>query len=167
MVFIVGWFVNPPYRFAPEDNLNYADFVTLHEHVVDYVGKKFGGDRVLTAWPATDELRKPITGYLPKPQVAIAAIENFSFDQIMLAQQDPNYNAVLAFSTKYEPTGRFLRWQWWEKQNVRFFDYHRDLPPDVIAQMLGGTVVMREEKNGQWVAVIEMPRTRNAKLELR
>lgn len=171
LVFVVGWFVNPPYRFAPEDNLNYADFVQLHQHAIDFIngekGQKFSGEQVLTAWPATDELRKPELGYVAKPPVRVLALRDFSFDQITLAQQSPAYDSVLAFSTKYEPQGWSLRWGWWEKQNIRFFDYHRDLPPEVIARMLGGTIVMQETKNGQWVAVIELPVTRNAGLKLR
>jgi hypothetical protein len=162
LAYVVGWFVNPPYRFAPEDNLNYADFVTLHQHAIKFAGTRY--ERVLTSWPASDEIRKPLLGFVDKPPMAVVTIENFSFDQIILAQQHADYDAVLAFSTKYEPQGRFLRWEWWEKQNARFFDYHRDLPPEVIASLLGGSVVMQESKNGQWVAVIEMPRTRNAVL---
>src|ERR1700685_4653534 len=28
--FVIGLFINPPYKFAPEDNLNYADVIRLH-----------------------------------------------------------------------------------------------------------------------------------------
>ena len=164
IVFVVGWFVNPPYRFAPEDNLNYAEFIRLHQDAIGFVQRNRGLQTVLTAWPASDELRQPILGYVDKPPVRVVTIENFSFEQLTSAQRQPAYDAVLAFSTKYEPQGRFLHWAWWEKQNVRFFDYHRDLPPETIARMLGGRVVMQEEKNGQWVAVIEVEGTRNAEL---
>jgi hypothetical protein len=167
LAFVIGWFVNPPYRFAPEDNLNYADFVRLHRDAIGFLQNKRGIETVLTAWPMSDELRKPELGYVAKPPVRVVTIENFSFDQVMVARQQPFYDAVIAFSSKYEPPRRLLRWRWWDEQNARFFDYHRDLPPDVIARMLGGTVVMQESKNGQWVAVIEMERTRNASLQLR
>jgi 4-amino-4-deoxy-L-arabinose transferase-like glycosyltransferase len=162
LVFVVGWFVNPPYRFAPEDNLNYADFVRLHQDAIRFLQGKQGIETVLTAWPMSDELQKPELGYVAKPPVRVMTIENFSFDQIMRAQQQPYYGAVIAFSTKYEPPRTLLHWRWWDEQNVRFFDYHTDLPPEVISRMLGGTIVMQESSNGQWVAVIEMERTRNA-----
>ncbi len=164
LVFVVGWFMNPPYRFAPEDNLNYADFVRLHQDAIKVLESKRGIETVLTAWPMSDELRKPELGYVAKPPTRVVTIENFSFDQIMVAQQQPLYDAVIAFSTKYEPPRTFIHWRWWNEQNVRFFDYHTDLPPEGIAHMLGGTIVMQESRNGQWVAVIELERTRNAEL---
>lgn len=168
VTFVAGWFVNPPYHFAPEDNLNYADYVRLHQDAIRFLEGKSGIESVLTAWTTSDELRDPYLGYVAKPPVRVVRIENFSFEQIMLAQQSTvAYDAVLAFSTKYEPTGQLVHWNWWEQQNVRFFQYHRDMPPEVIARMLGGAIVMQESRNGQWVAVIEMPRTRNARLEVR
>src|SRR6185312_14442544 len=95
LVFVVGWFVNPPYRFAPEDNLNYADFVRLHQDAIKALEDKRGIETVLTAWPMSDELRKPELGYVAKPPVRVVTVENFSFDQITLAQQQPFYDAVI------------------------------------------------------------------------
>ncbi|MCU1285607.1 MAG: hypothetical protein JWO13_1957 [Acidobacteriales bacterium] len=161
--FVVGWFINPPYRFSPEDNLNYADFVQAHQHAADYIQKRFPHARVLTAWPATDELTKPYLGYVTSP-VRVVKIENFSFDQVILAKQNTDYDIVLLFSTKYEPPRRLFYWDFWERANQRFFDYHSDVSPEVAAEMLGGRMVMKEIRNGQWVAVVEIPTIRNAKL---
>jgi hypothetical protein len=161
--FVAGWFVNPPYRFAPEDNLNYADYVRLHQHAAEYIEKRFPYSRVLTAWTATDELTKPYLGYVKNP-VPVIKIENFSFDQIMLAKQSNDYDVALLFSTKYEPPRRLIHWGFWERANIRFFDYHADLAPEVAAQILGGTIMMQEKRNGQWIAIVEIPKIRNAKL---
>ena len=65
--FLIGLFVNPPYKFAPEDNLNYADVIRLHQQAIRQIVTRFPGSTVLTAWPATDELTKPELGYLKKP----------------------------------------------------------------------------------------------------
>src|SRR5437660_3203501 len=35
--FIAAWFINPPYPFAFEDNLAYADFVRLHQQAARYL----------------------------------------------------------------------------------------------------------------------------------
>ena len=43
----------------------------------------------------------------------------------------------------------------------RFFGFHRDLPPEAAARILGGQVVFTEERKGQWIAVIEMERKRS------
>jgi hypothetical protein len=61
------------------------------------------------------------------------------------------------FSTKYEPAHPLLeRWQRWTDLKQRFFGFHRDLPPEAAARILGGHVVFTEEHKGQWIAVIEM-----------
>jgi hypothetical protein len=41
----------------------------------------------------------------------------------------------------------------------RFFGYERDLPAEAAARILGGRVVFSEQRQGQWVAVIEMDKT--------
>ena len=51
--FVVGLFINPPYGFAPEDNLAYARVVRLHEAGIAQLNKHFPGSTVLTAWPMT------------------------------------------------------------------------------------------------------------------
>jgi hypothetical protein len=162
--FVAGWFVNPPYGFAPEDNLNYADFVRLHQRAADYVQRKFPHSQVLTAWPATDELNKPYLGYVNNP-IRVIQIQDFSFDQLMLAKESNDYDVALLFSTKYEPPRRLIHWQFWERANARFFGMHADIAPDLAAQMLGGTIVMQERRNGQWIAIVEIPRIRNVKVE--
>jgi hypothetical protein len=39
---------------------------------------------------------------------------------------------------------------------TRFFGFHRDVPPAAAAGILGGHIVFSEQRQGQWVAVIEM-----------
>src|SRR5205085_8757296 len=56
VTFVTAWFVNPPVRFAPEDNLAYSDFVRLQQHAVEFISTRYPKSRVLTAWPASDEL---------------------------------------------------------------------------------------------------------------
>ncbi|MBI2682917.1 MAG: glycosyltransferase family 39 protein [Acidobacteriales bacterium] len=164
LAFIAGWWVNPPYRFAPEDNLNYADYVRLHEDAAAYIEAHHRTGRVLTAWPASDELARPFLGYVAQP-VNVVRIENFSREQIELASRSSDYDVALLFSTKAEPPRKLLHWQWWDARIVRFFDYHRDLSPEVMAAQLGGKIVMQQSRNGQWVAVVTFDRIRNARLD--
>ena len=60
--FVGAWFINPPYPFPFEDNLAYADFIRLHEQAAHYLESQPGQPRILTAWPATDELARPFLG---------------------------------------------------------------------------------------------------------
>ncbi|HEY1895639.1 MAG TPA: glycosyltransferase, partial [Terracidiphilus sp.] len=75
--FATGLFVNPPYGFAPEDNLAYAHVVRLHQAGIAQLGKSFPGATVLSAWPVTDELRRPELGYVRQP-FDVYAIDDFS-----------------------------------------------------------------------------------------
>jgi hypothetical protein len=152
--------VNPLYRFAPEDNLEYATVIRLHQAAVGEIVAQMPGATVLTAWPATDELAKPELGYVQQP-VRVVAIESFSAEQIAKAASRPgDYSAALVFSTKYDPPRLWLSLgRRNEELDTRYFDFHRDLPPGMIARALGGQVVWRAERKGQWVAVLRFART--------
>jgi hypothetical protein len=166
--FVLALFTNPPYGFAPEDNLAYRDYVVMHQKAEAYLQTHSPRARILTAWPASDELTRPYLGYVPQP-MQVVRIEDFSLDEVMaaaqgLAQGNVRFDAALVFSTKYEPTHRFLGDNpTWQKLKARFFGFHRDLPPEVAAQILGGHVLFAEKRQGQWVAVIEMDQAYEAR----
>ncbi len=163
LAFIAGWFWNPPYGFSPEDNLAYRDYVLLHEDGERFLEARYPMARVLTAWPATDEITRPWLGYTTRP-MRVVRIENFSLDEVLSAADfRSNYEVALIFSTKYEPGPRVWdRWRAWTELKARFFGFHRDLPPAAVAQILGGHIVFSEQRPGQWIAVIEMERMEEA-----
>jgi len=156
-LFVAGWFWNPPYSFPFEDNLAYRDYVQLHQTGASYLEQHFAHARVLTAWAASDELNRPWLGYVHQP-MRIVRIENFSAEEIrtVAAANPSSYDVVLAFSTKYEPAFDITDRRPWSEFKTRFFGYHRDLPPEAIAQILGGRIAMQERRRGQWIAVIAM-----------
>lgn len=163
VAFVAGIFINPPYRFAPEDNLAYRDVILLHQAAIGQMEAHYPGAIVLTAWPATDELSKPELGYVTSPMQVIS-IDNFALPQIEKAAQmgDP-YSVALIFSTKYNPPHMPLSLGGKnEALDTRFFDFHRDLPPEMIARLLGGKVVWRAERQGQWTAMIHFDRPQEA-----
>ena len=157
IAFIAAWFWNPPYGYSPEDNLGYRDYVSIHEDAERFLEARYPMARVLTAWPASDELARPWLGYTTRP-MQVVRIEDFSLEQILsAADYRSHYDVALVFSTKYEPPHPLLdRWQTWVQLKRRFFGYERDLPPAVAAQMLGGQIVYSKERKGQWAAVIEL-----------
>ena len=65
--FVAALFINPPYGFAPEDNLAYRDFIVMHEDAARFLEARYSSARVLTAWPASGELSQPQLGYISKP----------------------------------------------------------------------------------------------------
>jgi hypothetical protein len=159
VAFVVAWFWNPPYGFSPEDNLAYRDFVVLHQQAERFLEARYPMAHVLTAWPASDELTRPWLGFTTRP-MQVVRIEDFSLEQVLSsAEFREHFETALVFSTKYEPPHPLLdRWPAWNRLKARFFGFHRDLPPQVAAQILGGRIVFANQSRGQWVAVIEMER---------
>jgi len=173
LIFVAAWFWNPPYGFSPEDNLAYRDYVTMHEDGERFLEARYPMARVLTAWPASDELSRPWLGYITRP-MRVVRIEDFSMDEILSAadfrssQHDLNYEAALIFSTKYEPgPASWDHWKSWTKLKTRFFGFHCDLPAAAVAQILSGHIVFSEQRRGQWVAVIEMEKSEVQAAEVR
>ncbi|HEX2999672.1 MAG TPA: glycosyltransferase, partial [Armatimonadota bacterium] len=166
IAFVAGLFVVPPYQISPEDNLSYVDFVRLHQQAAEKIAA-FSEARVLTAWPASDELTRPYLGYVPH-SVPVVQIENFTLGELSRARkQDGEYNCALVFSSKFQPSHPFHP-AWWERRQTRFFDYHRDLPPEAAAQVLGGNILYEAHRGGEWVAIIaagSAMETENAKLK--
>jgi hypothetical protein len=165
LAFIAGLFTVPPYRISPEDNLAYADFVRLHQAAAQKIAD-FAEARVLTAWPGSDELTRPDLGYVKHP-IPVVRIENFTLGELTRARTaDAQYNCALVFSSKFQPS-RDLYPAWWERLQTRYFDFHRDLPPEAAAQVLGGHVLYEARRGGEWVAIIaagSSQETQNASL---
>ncbi len=157
LAFVAAWFWNPPYGFSPEDNLAYRDYIVLHQDAERFLEARYPMARALTVWPASDELTRPWLGYVTRP-VQVVRIEDFSLEEVLSAAEfRQNFEVALVFSTKYEPPHPLLdRWATWTNLKRRFFGYHRDLPPQAAAQILGGHIVFLEERKSQWIALIEM-----------
>jgi hypothetical protein len=113
----------------------------------------------------------------------VLRIEDFSLDEVLSAaalrerrpgsnsdsSHDSNYEVALIFSTKYEPgPAKWDRWKAWTELKTRYFGFHRDLPPEAAAQILGGHIVFSEKWQGQWIALIELEQNQmqNAQLDL-
>jgi 4-amino-4-deoxy-L-arabinose transferase-like glycosyltransferase len=163
--FLSGIWINPPYAFAPEDNLTYRDMVVLHQQAIHVVAQRFPQATVLTAWPATSELARPEIGYTRHP-FHVTSIKNFSLEQIQIAAAEPgNYDTALLFSTKWEPpNSRLNLGKQNEPTDAKYFDFHHDLRPAEAAALLHGEVVWQSQRRGEWAAVLRFPRIVNASL---
>lgn len=161
--FAVALFSNPFGYSAPEDNLAYRNYVILHKAAAEYLQLHDAHASVLTAWPASDELTKPFLSYVRQP-IRVMRIEDFSYEQLQMARLAAGqYDAALLFSTKQEPSASLLdRWPWWEGMSRRFFGFHRDLPPEAAATMLGGRIMWQRRRGQQWAAVVSFERVENA-----
>ena len=165
LAFISALFINPPYGFSPEDNLAYRDYIRLHERAETFLLSRYPNARVLTAWPASDEVTHPYLGYIQRP-MQVVRIEYFSVEQVLsAADARSRFDVALIFSTKYQPqSSLFDRWRAWQEWKTRYFGYHVDLTPEAAASILGGSVVYAERRRGQWVGVVELAKVEEARL---
>jgi 4-amino-4-deoxy-L-arabinose transferase-like glycosyltransferase len=163
--FVASLFVNPPYGFSPEDNLAYRDYILLHQRAEAFLESRYPHVRVLTAWPASDELSRPYLGYVAHP-LQVLKIEDFTAEHLLAAADARSrFDVALVFSTKYQPPHSvFDRLDWWREWKSRYFGYHVDLTPEIAAPLLGGRLVYVERRHGQWVGVIEMEKIEEAGL---
>lgn len=122
--------VNPSYSFPWEENLAYRDFVILHHDAARFLSDNYPTARVLTSWPATDELRNPYFGYTPRA-LSVVPVESLKREDLeRAAAQNAQYDAALLYST------------------------HGGLELEDAARLLGARVVFREERKGLWAAVV-------------
>ena len=158
--FVAALFINPPYGFAPEDNLSYARVIRMDMDGIAQLKRRYPDSVVLTAWPLSDDLTRPELGYVRQPW-EVFRIEDFTAAQIDAAVRQPEkYSSALVFSTKYDPPLWLLGFlgQSEEALSERYFGMHHDLPPETIAHRLNGMLVWKEESAGMWIAVIRFNR---------
>lgn len=124
--------VNPSYGFPWEENLAYRDFVLLHRDAARFLEAERPEARVLTSWPATDELRNPYYGYTTRALKVVTA-DNFLRPELeRAAARKADYDVVFLYST------------------------HGGLGLEEAARLLGGRVVFQEHRKGQWVALLDV-----------
>jgi len=166
VAFFLGIFINPPYGFAPEDNLTYARVIRLHQAGIRQLDARYPGATVLSAWPLSDELTRPELGYLTQPY-AVYLVPDFTAAGLAPAAEEPEkYSAALVFSTKYDPhSSIFTLGAKSRAADELYFGLRHDLPPEEIARTLHGDLVWQQQDHGQWIALIRFNRQYDARLE--
>jgi 4-amino-4-deoxy-L-arabinose transferase-like glycosyltransferase len=165
VAFLAALHINPPYSFAPEDNLTYRDMIVLHQQAVAIIEHRYPLATVLTAWPANAELSHPELGYT-RTAIKVTTVLNFALEQLQKSEQAPgDFDTALLFSTKYEPpVGRANLSHHTQNSDARYFDFHHDVHPAEAAQILHGDVIWQAERNGEWAAILRFPRSYEAKV---
>jgi 4-amino-4-deoxy-L-arabinose transferase-like glycosyltransferase len=154
LAFVIGWTVDPPYTFAPEDNLDYAAAIRLDQSAIAQIVQSGPRPVVLTAWPLTDYLSKPELGYVTTP-VAVTPVADFTLASLFQARQEQKYSEALLFSTKDAPAKNVHMLQrWMAPTNRAYFGLHSDVPPEYAARLLGGTLTWQQSNRRLWAAVV-------------
>lgn len=150
--FVAAWFINPPYPFAFENNLAYADFIRLHQNAARYLESRPPGERILTAWPATDEISRPFLGYVSKPLCAVPleGLTEKDFEKI----EPGSFDVVYLYSRKWEPPENWLeRFPAFLRAQRAYFGYAPQVSDEWLRQRFGLVLEREFERRGQWVRV--------------
>jgi 4-amino-4-deoxy-L-arabinose transferase-like glycosyltransferase len=149
--FVCAWFINPPYPFPFEDNLAYADFIRLHEQAAQYLENQPGHPRILTAWPATDELTKPLLGYVRSP-LLVVPVQGFAPQECAAVPQ--SFDLLYLYSRKWEPPRNWVEhFPGWLRVQGRYFDYHPQIEQHVLIARYHLRLLAQMERRGQWVRI--------------
>ena len=146
--FVASWFINPSYPFAYENNLSYADFIRLHQQASEWLSAQPDHPRILTAWPATDELSHPELGYVTRP-MKVVGVPGFAPPDFRNVPGD-SFDLLYLYSRKWDPPGNWLlRYPWL----ARMDRYTRPIHPRFVAFRYNLHLVAQFHRRGQWVMI--------------
>ncbi len=150
--FVWAWFLNPPYPFPFEDNLAYADFIHLHQQAARVLEDQGCKGRILTAWPATDELVHPLLGYVRQP-LKVVPLEDFTrgdFDSVSAE----SFDCVYLYSRHWEPPFNWLKTlPRLQRLQERYFEYRLQVPDSELVTRYHLRLLAGFESRGQWVRI--------------
>ena len=150
--FVWAWFINPPYPFPFEDNLAYADYIRLHQQAAHYLELQPGQPRILTAWPASDELTKPELGYV-RESVRVVSLPGFTAEELATAVPE-SFDLLYLYSRRWEPSGNWLtRFPVWLRMQEKYFDYHPQSAAPEVAAHFHLRLIKEMQRRGQWVKI--------------
>ena len=150
--FVWAWFLNPPYPFPFEDNLAYSDFIRLHEQAAHYLETQPDQQRILTAWPATDELTKPFLGYVRRP-LRVVPVQGFAPNEFGNMTPE-SFDLLYLYSRKWEPPANWVvRFPSWLRVQGRYFDYQPQVAAQVLVAHYHLRLLAEMEHRGQWVRI--------------
>jgi 4-amino-4-deoxy-L-arabinose transferase-like glycosyltransferase len=144
---------NPPYPFGYEDNLAVVDFVRLQQQAAVWLAEHRPDRRVITAWPLTDALANPLSGYVRRP-LRVRAVENFqppSWRHVTAEDQE----VVVLYSRTWEPQIGWQRWGPLAALLERYFDYAPQIRREDLMSRIGLRSLARWERRGQWIEVFD------------
>ncbi len=150
--FVGSWFLNPPYPFPFEDNLAYADFIRLHQQAAWFLEHRAPPGRILTAWPASDELREPTLGYVGRP-LAVVCVEGFAARDLAPVAAD-SFDLVYFYSRHWQPPDGWLgRFPALADLERRYFDYAPEVSAPDLEARYRLRLLAHFERRGQWVRI--------------
>jgi hypothetical protein len=151
-LFIASLSADVPYPRPAEENLAYRDFVLAHQDAARELERNFSRAKIATSWPATDELSKPLLGYVtaPLPVVRIQRVSAVNLRRLKANE----FDAVLTFN-RGDP-----RWPVW-RRIAAWFGEPDEETPDALIQALPLRLV-KTWRRGVYHAALLVPQDQPA-----
>ena len=124
----------------------------MHQQTAEYLETLPGQPRILSAWPATDELTNPLLGYVRRP-LSVVPISGFA-PQVFAAVSPDSFDLLYLYSRKWEPPGNWVeRLPSWLQLQERYFDYYPQAPGELWLSRYHLRLLREMIRRGQWVRV--------------
>lgn len=151
-LFIVGWFWNSPVLYAYEDNLAMVDFVRLEQQAAEYLEDHMADQRIATAWPFFDALKRPEFGYVQRPLNLAKRMTGVRVTD--LAGLNPkDFDVLVLYSAEWSVKGRLLDYELVRSVVQAFLNPNVNASAEEIRAQLGFVPVLRWTRGGQWIEI--------------
>ena len=161
---------NPPWFISPEDNLTWTDFVRMHQQAARYVEQHYAGGAHPYRLARSDELNRPFLGYVAKP-LTVVRLENFTAEEILRAAAATRKRTSTLWWPSPPNTSRRA-----DSSSTFRAGRHADAATSTSTRICRRRRLRaccmdassgRTATPGEWIAVIEIDKIRNARMEPR
>ena len=148
---IGGWFWNPPYPFAYENNLAMVDFIRLQQDAARYLEANAFGKRIATAWPLTAAITYPDLGYVVHPLQVVDAGGLRLSDLVALNRQ--SFDLLVVYKRIWPAEGTILDVSPLRDVLQHYYEYHPQATAAEIRAQMGFVPMIGWERGGQWLEI--------------
>jgi hypothetical protein len=142
-------FINPPYPFPFENNLEFISFVNLEQDAASAVELQHG--EIATAFPLSSALRHPEYGFVSR-KLQVREMADFRQEDVTRLRSNPPA-AVIVFDPAYDPF-YLLETDWIWNLMTRYYGYEPRMNADEIAGALSMRVAERWQSRGLTMSLI-------------
>ncbi len=155
LLLIAGWFWNPPYPYAYENNLSMVDFVRLQQDAAKYLEGTAAGKRIATAWPLTDELKNPSLGYVTHP-LPIVDTGGLRLDYLSALNRQ-SFDLLVVYTRIKPAAGTILDIAPLRDRLQHYYEYDPQASREEIESKMGLMPLMRWARRDQWIEIYGPP----------
>jgi hypothetical protein len=146
---IAANFINPPYPFPFENNLEFVSFVNLEQEAA--VAAELQPGEIATTFPLSNALRHPEYGFVSR-KLRVREMADFRQEDVMRLRDNPP-SAVIVFDPTNDPF-HLLETDWIWNLMTRYYGYEPRMNADEIASALSMHVIERWQSRGLTMSLI-------------